>query len=451
MARGNWEDSEVHTDGSKGIVAQQQRIMQQQSVMQQRLEVAHKDQLSNGGLASNDGAPSIFESPSPPIDYGWHGATLPCHPSVQQQKARQQPQNARLQAQQQHQAQLQQHIAQDLRLQRDQQDQAHEQAERYQRQRLGQAPIDSMDLQHPENRTHNNRVVLPATTARYVKHNLPKVPNNLAYDFGTASTIPQTNHSDKPTKPVDLGSYTQPFLSFISENPTVFHAVASVAERLKSQGFKKLSERDSWTTRLNRGGKYFFERNGSSLIAFVVGEKYESGDGASVIASHIDALATRLKPISTLSTKAGYVQLGVAPYAGALNNTWWDRDLGIGGRVLVKDSKTGKIESKLVKLGWPIARIPTLAPHFGAAANLSNPNKETEMVPIIGLDSADSSSGPSDKPQESSVLGGAGTFTATQPERLVKAIAREMNIQDCELLTVLTCVQRLTIHRQYNH
>lgn len=44
--------------------------------------------------------------------------------------------------------------------------------------------------------------------------------------------------------------------------------------------------------------------------------------------------------------------LGVAPYAGALNRTWFDRDLGIGGRVLVKQSD-GKIATRLVKLSWP--------------------------------------------------------------------------------------------------
>ena len=228
---------------------------------------------------------------------------------------------------------------------------------------------------------------------------------------------------------VDVESYAEPFISFISDNPTSFHAVSWVGQRLESYGFTKLSERDSWTSKLSRGGKYFFERNGSSVIAFVVGGQYKSGNGASIIASHIDALTTRLKPISTLSTKAGYIQLGIAPYAGALNSTWWDRDLGIGGRVLVRNSKTGKIETRLVKLGWPIARIPTLAPHFGAAADMSNPNRETQMVPIIGLDNAEGSSGGH---QNAGLLGGAGAFTATQPERLVKAIAGELSIQDCK-------------------
>ena len=252
--------------------------------------------------------------------------------------------------------------------------------------------------------------------------------------YDDQSTAPEARRKEK-VLPVDVESYTQPFLSFISENPTTFHAVETLRKRLESHGFTTLSERDSWKGKLSRGGKYCFTRNGSSVIAFVVGDNYKPGNGASVIASHIDALTTRVKPIPTLSTKAGYLQLGVAPYAGALNNTWWDRDLGVGGRVLVKDSKTGKIETKLVKLSWPIARIPTLAPHFGAASDLSHPNKETEMVPIIGLDNADSDDQSSNKQRNLNSLGGAGTFTATQPERLVKAIAGEMNIQDCKHCT----------------
>ena len=225
-------------------------------------------------------------------------------------------------------------------------------------------------------------------------------------------------------------AYTEPFLSFISESPTVFHAVAYFSKQLESHGFTKLSERDLWTDKLSKGGKYFYDRNGSGLIAFTVGSNYKSGNGIAVIASHVDALTTKLKPISNKKTKEGFIQLGIAPYAGGLNQTWLDRDLGVGGRVLVKDSKTGKIETRLVKLGWPIARIPSLAPHFGIAAE-GQANKETRMVPIIGLDNSDISRTKADEESKPNVLGGAGTFAATQPPRLMKAIAGEMGIQDC--------------------
>lgn len=223
--------------------------------------------------------------------------------------------------------------------------------------------------------------------------------------------------------------YTKPFTDFMTANPTVFHAVDAVAKDLEKGGYKKLSERDGWD--LKQGGKYYVERNGSSLIAFAIGDGYVAGNGAAIVAGHIDALTAKLKPIPKLRTKAGFMQLGVAPYAGALNNTWWDRDLGIGGRVLVKEH--GKIVTKLVKLDWPIARIPTLAPHFGAAA-VGPFNKETQMVPIVGLDNSDIggfSKSESEAEWKASAVGGEGTFAATQPERLVKAISDELSIQDC--------------------
>ncbi|EKG18988.1 Peptidase M18 [Macrophomina phaseolina MS6] len=255
---------------------------------------------------------------------------------------------------------------------------------------------------------------------------VPETPRPAADSSKPNATKTSPSSACRSVKPED---YTQPFCDFLTDNPTVFHAVAAVARDLEAAGYKKLSERDVW--KLDAGGKYFVERNGSSLIAFAVGDEYEAGNGAAILAGHIDALTAKLKPIPKLRTKAGYEQLGVAPYAGALNSTWWDRDLGIGGRVLVRE-ESGKVVSRLVKLNWPIARIPTLAPHFGAASQ--GPfNKETQMVPIIGLDNSDilglKKEG-DDAEFKPALLGGEGAFTSTQPERLVKAISKELGITD---------------------
>ncbi|KAI9765488.1 MAG: hypothetical protein M1840_007314 [Geoglossum simile] len=236
----------------------------------------------------------------------------------------------------------------------------------------------------------------------------------------------QSEPSCSRASKVEAAAHTAPFLSFMTDNPTVFHAVDYFSKRLASHGFKRLSERNLWVEELCCGGKYYVERNGSSLTAFIVGDRYEAGNGAAIIAGHIDSLTARLKPISKVPTKAGYVQLGVAPYAGGFNSTWWDRDLGIGGRVLVKEG--GKIVTKLVKLDWPIARIPTLAPHFGAAS-LGPFNRETQMVPIIGLDNTNLFACDGNQ-SEPGVLGGEGSFASTQPHRLVRAIAGELGIRD---------------------
>ncbi|KAF7868436.1 hypothetical protein EAF04_004968 [Stromatinia cepivora] len=227
--------------------------------------------------------------------------------------------------------------------------------------------------------------------------------------------------------------YAEPFINFMTENPTVWHAIQYWENKLEKAGFSKLSPRESWNDILEPNGKYYVNRNGTSLIAFSVGGAYESGNGIAMVAAHSDSLTARLKPISTKNNKAGYVQLGVAPYAGALNETWWDRDLGIGGRVLVRDEKTDSISQKLVKLGWPIARIPTLAPHFGVGMFGQN-NKETQLVPIIGLDNSDASSSSPETFQTSAISGAKSTFISTQPPKLVNLIAKELGIESKEAI-----------------
>ena len=244
-------------------------------------------------------------------------------------------------------------------------------------------------------------------------------------ELGTTSTKDAT-----PSKSFSPGDYTKPYIKFMTENPTVFHAVDHFTSQLKDAGYEHLSERDLWTSKIKAGGKYYTSRNGSAFIAFQIGADYKPGNGIGIVAGHIDALTVKLKPIPKLPTKAGFVQLAVAPYAGGLNSTWWDRDLGIGGKVLVKDAKTGKVETQLVKLDWPIARVPTLAPHFGAAA-VGPFNPETQMVPIIGVDNSDLASTAS--PTTDTDIK-AGTFAATQPASLVRAIASELSISDTSAL-----------------
>ncbi|KAF5092856.1 hypothetical protein D0Z00_004373 [Geotrichum galactomycetum] len=178
--------------------------------------------------------------------------------------------------------------------------------------------------------------------------------------------------------------YTDKFLDFMNTSPTVYHAVNYLSKELEQAGFQKISERDSWSDIIPKGTKFYTTRNGSSLSAFVIGKNFKPGNGFGFIGAHIDALATKLKPFSIKEPVEGYNLLGVAPYASSLSGpTWWDRDLGIGGKVIVRDAK-GAITSKLAHVPYPIARIPTLAPHFGLPQN--GPfNPETQQVPIIGL------------------------------------------------------------------
>ena len=163
-----------------------------------------------------------------------------------------------------------------------------------------------------------------------------------------------------------------------------YHAVHSSIERLTKAGFEEIKERDSWSSTLQPGGKYYLTRNGSSIVAFGVGKKWKAGNPIAMVGAHTDSCCLRLKPVSKKSS-LGFMQVGVETYGGGKWHTWFDRDLGIAGRAMIKD-KEGNFVQKLVMVDRPILRIPTLAIHLDNAGSTTfSPNKETELFPIAGL------------------------------------------------------------------
>lgn len=156
---------------------------------------------------------------------------------------------------------------------------------------------------------------------------------------------------------------------------------------LTKAGFTEISERTNWSENgvLQRGQKYFLTRNGSSIIAFGVGGKWQPGNGISIVGAHTDSPCLRVKPVSKKNTaKGGYIQVGVETYGGGLWHTWFDRDLSVAGRIIVKDG--ARFVPKLVNIKKPLLRIPTLAIHLNrGSADKFEFNKETQLLPIAGL------------------------------------------------------------------
>lgn len=169
--------------------------------------------------------------------------------------------------------------------------------------------------------------------------------------------------------------------------------------------------------------RYFFTRNQSSIVAFAVGKKYQPGNGVYMVGAHTDSPCLKVKPVSK-TAKSGYGMVNIATYGGGLWTTWFDRDLSVAGRVLVRN-EDGKLAHRLVRshsnagimatlsensvsklaarvaVGWmvllsnmlmmqvkiekPILRVPMLAIHLMRNIRETgfNPNPQNELIPLL--------------------------------------------------------------------
>lgn len=173
------------------------------------------------------------------------------------------------------------------------------------------------------------------------------------------------------------------FLGFMNAAVTPFHACEIMAQRLAAKGYAPLREQDEWPE-LKPGDKYYVTRNDSSIVAFAVGAQFKPGNGLKIIGAHTDSPNLMLKP-KTHASRANYVGVGTQCYGGGLWHTWFDRDLTVAGRVVLKREGVARIETRLVNLQKLILRVPNLAIHLTTGKERESgfgPNKETHVAPI---------------------------------------------------------------------
>ena len=186
------------------------------------------------------------------------------------------------------------------------------------------------------------------------------------------------------TRPVTdtARAQAQDLLDFIDASPSPWHAVATCKQRLLAAGFVRLEEFDRW--QLEAGGRYFVIRGGSSIIAFTIGSQPLAETGLTMIGAHTDSPGLRLKPRPAESA-GGLVRLGVEVYGGPILATFADRDLGLAGRVMVRNDVG--IESRLVHIDKPLLRLPNLAIHMNREVNEGGLkfNKQTELPLLLGV------------------------------------------------------------------
>ena len=172
-------------------------------------------------------------------------------------------------------------------------------------------------------------------------------------------------------------------MAFIDASPSPFHACAEAAGRLEAAGFSELQEADTWPSGPGRR----FVRRGGSLVAWASHDGYDPAAGIRIIGAHTDSPNLRVKPQADAG-RAGYRQVAVEVYGGALLNSWLDRDLGLSGRVAVR--RDGGVEQRLLLVDRPLLRVPQLAIHLDREITSEGLklNPQQHLSPVWGLGDA---------------------------------------------------------------
>jgi aspartyl aminopeptidase len=171
-------------------------------------------------------------------------------------------------------------------------------------------------------------------------------------------------------------AHTDDLIAFLGASPTPYHAVANSAERLEKAGFRQVEETDAWDSQ--PGGKYVLR--GGAIIAWYVPEGARPHTPYRIVGAHTDSPNLRVKPHPD-SGGYGWRQVAVEIYGGVLLNSWLDRDLGLAGRLSLRDGS-----HRLVAVDRPLLRVPQLAIHLDRQANEGMTlDRQRHLQPIWGL------------------------------------------------------------------
>ncbi len=174
------------------------------------------------------------------------------------------------------------------------------------------------------------------------------------------------------------------FFDFMNAAVSNFTAVKTIAGELDRAGFTRLDERDDrWN--LAAGSRGYIIKNDSAIFAFIVGTDIETPE-YHIIAAHSDSPTFRLKPNPEIAVGACsgseelMVKLNTEVYGGAIWASWFDRPLGMSGRVVLSDLTT-----RIVRLNEPRLIIPRLAIHFNREVNKGvGLSAQKDMLPLLG-------------------------------------------------------------------
>lgn len=194
---------------------------------------------------------------------------------------------------------------------------------------------------------------------------------------------------------------TEELLEMLDKSVTQFHTVKKCEEKLENKGYACLSHTNFKDIKPH--GKYYAKFNDSMLVAF-------SASGSvrriKIGIAHTDFPCLKVKCNPDMK-REGYHTINVEPYGGLLTESWFDRPLGIAGRVIVEGSSAFEPKTILYNSDRPLLTVPNLAPHLNRSDEKKKVDFQKEFIPI---------------------------FNSTIEDGLIHFIADEINVKEEDIL-----------------
>lgn len=172
----------------------------------------------------------------------------------------------------------------------------------------------------------------------------------------------------------------QTLLHFLQDGKTQFHVAALAKEYLEAHSFTHISETEDLASLAE--GKYYLAPFSSIVIPFVKGAQTTH---VRIACAHTDFPMLKVKPNPELR-KQGYLQINVEPYGGLIKETWFDRPLGLAGKVICKGDTLFHPEVRLFDSEKAVAIIPNLAPHLKRGGKDTDMDVQKELIPLVDMD-----------------------------------------------------------------
>ncbi len=187
--------------------------------------------------------------------------------------------------------------------------------------------------------------------------------------------------SDPALTAFDPDVEAQALIDLVDASPSPFHAVRTAASLLDAAGFSAVEETLAFPM---APGRHYVVRGGSLVAWSTQGRPAAPVRSFRVVGAHTDSPNLRIKPNPDVA-RAGWQLLGVEVYGGPLLSSWLDRDLGLSGRVAVREAD-GRAGTRLLTVDEPVLRVAQLAIHLDRSQNEAlHLNPQQHLVPLWGL------------------------------------------------------------------